>query len=62
MIENTNIKIVPTGRFLCKLFEPLLNVGWLLAKTVFTPLAKSSLIALVLTAEASAAAIQKKMF
>ena len=48
-------KLIQSGGFLCKLLGPLLKTGLLLIKNVITPLAKSVLISLGLTAAASAA-------
>ena len=55
-------KIIQSGGFLGKLFDPLLKTGLPLIKNVIKPLAKSVLIPLGLTAAASAAdvGIQKK--
>ena len=47
--------MVQLGRFLGKLLGPLLKTGLPLIKGVITPLAKSALIPLRLTAAASAA-------
>ena len=56
-------KIIPSGGFLGRLFDPLLNTGLPLVENVIKPLAKSVLIPLGLTAAASAgdAGIQKKI-
>ena len=56
-------KIIQSGGFLRKLLGPLLKTGLLLIKNVITPLAKSVLIPLGLTAAASAAdaGIHKKI-
>ena len=56
-------KIIQSGGFLGKLFDPLLKTGLPLIKNVIKPLAKSVLIPLGLTAAASAAdvGIQKKI-
>ena len=48
-------KMIPPGAFLGKLLGPLLKTGLPLIKNVITPLAKSVLISLGLTAAASAA-------
>ena len=48
-------KMIQSGGFLGKLLDPLLKTGLLLIKNVITPLAKSVLIPLGLTAAASAA-------
>ena len=48
-------KIIQSGRFLGRLLGPLLKTGLPLIKNVIKPLAKSVLIPLGLTAEASAA-------
>ena len=48
-------KMMQSGRFLGKLLGPLLKTGLPLTKNVPTPLAKSVLIPLGLTARASAA-------
>ena len=48
-------KIIQSGGFLGKLLGPLLKTGLPLMKSVITPLAKSALIPLGLTAAASAA-------
>ena len=48
-------KIIQSGEFLGKLLRPLLKTGLPLIKNVITPLAKSVLIPLGLTAAASAA-------
>ena len=48
-------KLIQSGRVLGKLFGPLLKTGLPLIKNVITPLAKSPLIPLGLTAAASAA-------
>ena len=55
--------MIQSGRFLGKLLVPLLKTGLLLMKSVITPLAKSVLIPLGLTAAASAAdvGIHKKI-
>ena len=57
-------KIGQSGGLLGKLLGPLLKTGLSLMKKVLKPLAKSVLIPLRLTAEASAtySAIHKKMF
>ena len=47
--------MIQSGGFLGRLLGPLLNTGLPLIKNVFTPLAKSVLIPLGLTASASAA-------
>ena len=47
--------MIQSGGFLGKLLGPLLKTGWPLIKYVITPLAKSVLIPLGLTAAASAA-------
>ena len=54
-------KIGESGGFLGRLLEPLLKTGLPLMNNILKPLAKSALIALGLTAAASAtnAAIQK---
>ena len=56
-------KIIQSGGFLGKLLDPLLKTGLPLIKTVITPLAKSVLIPLGLTAAVSAAdaGIHKKI-
>ena len=56
-------KMIPSGGFLGKLLGPLLKTGLPLIKSVITPLAKSVLIRLGLTAAASAAdaGIHKKI-
>ena len=56
-------EIIQSGRFLGKLFGPLLKTGLPLIKNVIKPLAKSVLVPLGLTAAASAAAagIHKKI-
>ena len=56
-------KIIRSGRFLGKLLGSLLKTGLILVKSVITPLAKSVLIPLGLTAAASAAdaGIHKKI-
>ena len=56
-------KMIQSGRFLGKLFGPLLKTGLPLIKSVIKPLAKSVLIPLGLTAAASAAdaGIHKKI-
>ena len=56
-------KMIQSGGFLGKLLVPLLKTGLPLMKSVITPLAKSVLIPLGLTAAASAAGagIQKKI-
>ena len=56
-------KIIQSGGFLGKLFDPLLKTGLPLIKNVIKPLAKSVLIPLRLTAAASAAdvGIQKEI-
>ena len=48
-------KIIQSGVFLGRLFDPLLKTGLPLIKNVIKPLAKSVLISLGLTAAASAA-------
>ena len=55
--------MIQSGGFLCKLLGPLLKTGLPLIKNVITPLAKSVLIPLGLTAAASAAdaGIHKKI-
>ena len=55
--------MIQSGEFLCKLLGPLLKTGLPLMKSVITPLAKSTLIPLGLTAAASAAGagINKKI-
>ena len=55
--------MIQSGRFLGKLLGPLLKTGLPLIKNVITPLAKSVLIPLGLTAAASAAdaGIHKKI-
>ena len=57
-------KIIQSGKFLGKLLGPLLKTELPLINNVIKPLAKSVLIALGLTAAASAAdsGIQKKIF
>ena len=57
------LKMIQSGRFLGKLLRPLLKTGLPLMKNVITPLAKSVLIPLGLTAAASAAdaGIHKKI-
>ena len=57
-------KIGQSGGFLRRYLEPLLKIRASLIENVLTPLAKSILIPLGLTAAASAtdAAIRKKMF
>ena len=52
-------KIVQSRRFLGKLLDPLLKTGLSLLKDVIQPLAKSVLISLGLTEEASDAGIHK---
>ena len=47
-------KMIQSGKFLGRLFGPLLKAGLLLMKNVIKPLAKSVLIPLELTAAASA--------
>ena len=47
-------KMIQSGKFLGRLFGPLLKAGLLLMKNVIKPLAKSVLIPLGLTAAASA--------
>ena len=47
-------KMIQSGKFLGRLFGPLLKAGLLLIKNVIKPLAKSVLIPLGLTAAASA--------
>ena len=56
-------KMIQSGGFLGKLFGPLLKTGLPLTKSLITPLAKSVLIPLGLTAAASAAdaGIHKKL-
>ena len=56
-------KMIQSGGFLGKLHGPLLKTGLPLMKSVITPLAKSVLISLGLTAAASAAdaGIHKKI-
>ena len=56
-------KMIQSGGFLGKLLDPLLKTGLPLMKSVITPLAKSVLIPLGLTASASAAdaGIDKKI-
>ena len=56
-------KMIQSGGFLDKLLDPLLKIGLPLLKNVITPLAKSVLIPLGLTAAASAAdaGIHKKI-
>ena len=56
-------KMIQSGEFLGKLLGPLLKAGLPLTKKVITPLAKSVLIPLGLTATASAAdaGIDKKI-
>ena len=56
-------KMIQSGRFLGRLLVPLLKNGLPLIKNVITPLAKSALIPLGLTAAASAAdaGIHKKI-
>ena len=56
-------KMIQSGGFLGKLLGPLLQTGLPLIKNVITPLAKSVLIPLELTAAASAAdaGIHKKI-
>ena len=49
------LKLIHSGGFLSKLLGPLLKTGLPLIKNVITPLAKSVLIPLGLTAAASAA-------
>ena len=64
-LSKTQIsKIMKSGGFLSRLLGPLLKAGLSLMKDVITPLAKSVLILLGLTAAASAAdaGIQKKSF
>ena len=63
MFKNSIIKNDTVRRILGKLLVPLLKTGLLLIKNVFTPLAKSVLIPLGLTAAASAAdaGIHKKI-
>ena len=54
-------KMIQSGRFLSRLFGPLLKTGLPLMKSVIQPLAKSVLISLGLTAPAAAdAGIHKK--
>ena len=53
--KNQLSKVIQSGEFLGKLFGPLLKRGLPLRKNVITPLAKSVLIPLGLTAAASAA-------
>ena len=53
--------MIQSGRFLSKLPGPLLKTGLPLIKNVITPLAKSALIPLELTAAAADAGIHKKI-
>ena len=53
-------KMIQSGGFLGKLLGPLLKTGLLLIKNVITPLAKSVLIPIGLTAAAADAVIHKK--
>ena len=54
-ISKTQLsKMIQSGKFLGRLFGPLLKAGLLLMKNVIKPLAKSVLIPLGLTAAASA--------
>ena len=53
-------KFIQSGGFLAKVFGPLLKAGLPLIKNVITPLAKSVLILLGLTAAAADAGIHKK--
>ena len=53
-------KMIQLGGFLGKLLGPLLKTGLLLIKNVITPLAKSVLIPIGLTAAAADAVIHKK--
>ena len=52
--------MIQSGEFLGKLLGPLLKIGLPLIKNVITPLAKSVLIPLGLTAAAADAGIHKK--
>ena len=54
-------KMIQSGGFLGKLIGPLLKTGLLLTKSVITPLAKSVLIPLGLTAAAADTGIHKKI-
>ena len=58
--SSVDIKFSKTGGFLGKLLGPLLKTGLLLIKNVITPLAKSVLIPIGLTAAAADAVIHKK--
>ena len=63
--SKTNIyKIIKSGEFLGKPLGPLLKITLLLAKNIFTALAKSVPILLELTKSSAAAdaGIQKKFF
>ena len=53
-------KVIQSGGLLAKVFGPLLKAGLPLIKNVLTPLAKSVLILLGLTAAAADAGIHKK--
>ena len=53
-------KVIQSGGLLAKVFGPLLKAGLPLIKNVITPLAKSVLILLGLTAAAADAGIHKK--
>ena len=53
-------KVIQSGGLLAKVFGPLLKAGLPLTKNVITPLAKSVLILLGLTAAAADAGIHKK--
>ena len=55
-------KVVQSGRFLARASRPLLETGFLLIKVTLKALAKSILMPLMLTAAATDAAIQKKIF
>ena len=61
--KTQSSKMIQSGGFLCRLLGPLLKTGLPLIKNAITPLAKSVLIPLGLTAAASAAdaGINKKI-
>ena len=64
MKETTEMSINQKGGFLNNFFGPLMKVDLPLMKIILTPLAKSVLIPLRLTAAASATdvAVQKKSY
>ena len=64
ILKGTTRKFIREDEAFLKFLGPLLKTGLRLTKNVLTPLAKSVLVLLGLTAAASAtnAAIQKKLF